>query len=273
LTLNFCILASGSSGNCSIIWTERAAILVDCGCSSKYITKNLYNLGILPENLKAAVVTHAHTDHINRSGLSFLYKYNISIYLHEYIFSDVVKKYDTKIVKHINLFYRDFNIEDIFIKTFNVHHMDKNVSCTLGFTFSTTINSRQYKIGYVTDTGKICNEIIKNLTNSNILVIESNYNNIMLDSSFRSYDNKKWILSDLGHLSNEDAASAICKIKELSTYKDSLKYVFLAHISNHHNTHELALQTTKKMLLNKNFSKMKIFTAKRNQKCPTIRIN
>jgi phosphoribosyl 1,2-cyclic phosphodiesterase len=273
LTLNFCILASGSSGNCSVIWTEKIAVLVDCGCSSRYIIKNLNNLGILPITLKAVVITHAHTDHINISSLSFLYKYNISIYIHKDIFVDLVKKYDIKIEKHINLFCGDFNIEDIFVKTFNVYHMDKSISCTLGFTFSTVVNTRQYKIGYITDTGRICNKIVSKLVNSNILVIESNYNNIMLDLSSRPYDNKKWILSDWGHLSNEDAANAICKIKELSTHKDSLKYVFLAHISNNHNTHELAIQTTKKMLMNRNISKVKIFITKRNRKCSIIRMN
>ncbi|GHT41401.1 hypothetical protein AGMMS49921_04460 [Endomicrobiia bacterium] len=55
---------------------------------------------------------------------------------------------------------------------------------------------------------------------------------MMLDLSFRPCDNKKWTASSWGHLSNEDAADAICAIKQLSTSKDSLKYVFLAHISN-----------------------------------------
>jgi ribonuclease BN (tRNA processing enzyme) len=68
----------------------------------------------------------------------------------------------------------------------------------LGSFFSSTISGREYKIGYVTDTGKICNKIIKNLINSNILVIESNYNRKMLNSSFRAYENKKWVSGNWG---------------------------------------------------------------------------
>ncbi|GHT60176.1 hypothetical protein AGMMS49950_04480 [Endomicrobiia bacterium] len=143
----------------------------------------------------------------------------------------------------------------------------------MGFTFSSTLNARKYKIGYLTDTGKICSAIIKKLINSNILVIESNYNTMMLDLSFRPYDNKKWTASSWGHLSNEDAADAICAIKQLSTSKDSLKYVFLAHISQHHNTHDIAMKTVKEILLSKGINDIKLLTAKRKQKSPTIRIS
>jgi hypothetical protein len=77
----------------------------------------------------------------------------------------------------------------------------------------------------------------------------------MLNLSFGSYDNKKWVLSDWGTSStNEDAAHAIVEIKILSAGRDSLKYVFLAHISSHHNTYELALKTTKEILVNKGIS-------------------
>lgn len=273
MSLNFCILASGSSGNCSVIWTEKAAVLIDCGCSAKYITENLSVLGIVPQNLTAAVITHAHTDHISISGLGFLRKNNITIYLHEDAFKDAFKKYGRKIEECISIpLYENFKIKDIFVESFDVYHKDENVSRTFGFAFSSKINARKYKIGYVTDTGRICKKIIKNLIDSNILVLESNYNKMMLDSSLRSYDNKKWILSDWGHLANEDAARAITEIKMFSAGRDSLKYVFLAHISSHHNTYELALKTTKEILTSKGISDIKLFTARRKQKCPAIRI-
>ena len=273
MSLSFCILASGSNGNCSVIWTEKATVLIDCGCSAKYITENLAALGIFPRNLTAAVITHAHADHISASGIGFLLKNNIPIYLHEDIFEDAFRKYGKKVEEYISMpFYENFKIDDIAVESFEVYHRDKNVSRTFGFTFSHEMNARQYKIGYVTDTGMICGKIIRNLINSNILVLESNYNRIMLNSSFRPYDNKKWVASSWGHLANEDAASAIAKIKMLSTGRDSLKYVFLAHISNHHNTHELALQTVKETLLSKGILGIRLFTAKRKRRCPVVSI-
>jgi hypothetical protein len=58
----------------------------------------------------------------------------------------------------------------------------------------------------------------------------------------------------------------------LSTSRDSLKYVFLAHISSHHNTHELVLKTTKEIPVSKGISDIKLFTTRRKQRCPVIRI-
>jgi phosphoribosyl 1,2-cyclic phosphodiesterase len=134
------------------------------------------------------------------------------------------------------------------------------------------VQGRKYKIGYATDTGKVCKNMIKNLSDSNILVIESNYDRQMLDSSFRPYENKRWVLSDWGHLANEDAAEAIAEIKIKSTGPDSLKYVFLAHLSYHHNSPEIALEASREMLYSQNINDVKLFAAKRKERCPVIKI-
>ncbi|MCL2506758.1 MAG: MBL fold metallo-hydrolase [Endomicrobia bacterium] len=270
--LSFCILASGSSGNCSVIWTEKAVVLIDCGCSLKYITEKLLEIGINPQNLTAAVITHAHIDHIHSSSFNFLCKHNIPVYFHENILNDVRVKYGEKACNAVS-FDRGFNIEDISIEHFEVHHKDSRISKTLGFTFLSEVNGRDYKIGYVTDTGKICENIVTNLSDSNILVIESNYDKKMLAESSRPYENKKWVLSDWGHLANEDAAKAIAKIKAVSTAKDSLKYVFLAHISKHHNSPEMALRVARETLNNMNISDINLFATKRNARCRAIKIS
>ncbi|MCL2144912.1 MAG: MBL fold metallo-hydrolase [Endomicrobia bacterium] len=272
--LNFCILASGSSGNCSVLWTDRAVVLVDCGCSSKYMTANLENLGLKPENISAAVITHAHIDHISASGLNFFLKNNIPIHLHADTLEDMSRKYGDKADDCRTISFNDgFKIKDIEIMPFDVHHRDNNISRTLGFSFSSAVQGRKYKIGYVTDTGKVCKNMIKSLSGSNILVMESNYDREMLDSSFRPYENKRWVLSEWGHLANEDAAQAIAEIKTASAAADSLKYVFLAHISQHHNHPELALKVAKDMLYSQNITDINLFAAKRGQRCRTIKIS
>jgi phosphoribosyl 1,2-cyclic phosphodiesterase len=247
--------------------------LVDLGCNSKYLTENLDILGISPQKLEAVMITHAHMDHISTSGFNFITKNNIPICTHENVLKDISKKYGDKTEKCASMmFSKNLELKDLAIESFDVHHKDKNISKTLGFAFSHYLNKRQYKIGYVTDTGKICDEIIANLINSNILVIESNYNRTMLESSFRPHNNKAWILSDNGHLSNECTATALCKIKGISTKEDTLKYVFLAHISRHHNTQKLALNTAEEIFSQNNIKGIKLFTAKRKQKSPIIRI-
>ncbi|MDR1695312.1 MAG: MBL fold metallo-hydrolase [Endomicrobium sp.] len=190
MSLNFCVLASGSSGNCSVIWTDKAAVLIDCGCSARYISEKLFEIGINPQYLTAAVITHAHIDHINASGFNFLREYNVPVYFHENILEDTYVKYGDKVCNAVP-FNNSFNIEDIEVNHFDAHHKDGKISKTLGFTFSSTVNGRGYKIGYITDTGKICKNIVNSLSDSNILVIESNYDKKMLAGSSRPYENKK----------------------------------------------------------------------------------
>jgi phosphoribosyl 1,2-cyclic phosphodiesterase len=273
LGLNFSIISSGSSGNCSILWNEKTAILIDCGCSAKYLCRQLKNLNVNTKKLYS-VITHAHIDHISLSGINFLQKNQIPVYINKNIFQDIFKKYEQKIKNCLCINYdKNFKIDNIVVNSFDAYHKDNNISRTCGFTFFSKVKKRSYKIGYVTDTGKICNNIIKTLANSNILVIESNYNKQLLENSFRPYENKQWILSDFGHLSNEDTAKAIIEIKRLSTVKDNLKYVFLAHISKHHNTYELAKNTVNKILLNNKITGINLLVAKRESKSPTIRID
>ena len=272
--LNFCILASGSGGNCSVLWTDKAAVLIDCGCSSKYLAENLSALNIDPRNLTAAVITHAHIDHISASGFNFLLKNEIPVYLHVDTLDDVCRKYGQKADKcNAVAFSGPFNIKDISVTPFDVRHKDAKIKRAMGFAFCAIVNGRKYKIGYMTDTGTVSKNMAASLADSNILIIESNYDREMLNLSFRPYENKRWVLSEWGHLDNEDAAKAIAEIKMNSTAKDSLKYVFLAHISEHHNHPELALKVTKETLLSKNITDINLFAAKRNQRSRAIRIS
>ena len=160
MSLNFCILSSGSSGNCSVIWTDKTAILVDLGCSSKYLIENLDILGISPQKLEAVMITHAHMDHISASGFNFIAKNNIPICTHEDALKDISKKYSDKIEKCASMmFSKNLEFKDLAIESFDVHHKDRNISKTLEFAFFHSLNKRQYKIGYVTDTGKVSKKI------------------------------------------------------------------------------------------------------------------
>lgn len=271
---NFCVLASGSSGNCSVIWTSKTAVLIDCGCGAKYIAESLASLGLEPRNITAAVITHAHIDHISSSGLNFLLKNNIPVHLHEDALEDLFERYGNKAGECRSISFNDgFKIKDITIEPFDVYHKDGNVSRTLGFAFFSSVQGRKYKIGYMTDTGKVCKNIINSLKDSNILVIESNYDRDMLDASFRPHENKRWVLSEWGHLSNEDAARAIAEIKTASTAADSLKYVFLAHLSRHHNSPGLALKAAEETFLKRKINGIRLFAAERKRRCRAIKIS
>lgn len=65
-------LGSGSSGNSSVIYSERTSILVDAGLSAMQLKKRITLSGLNPNELNAVLITHEHTDHTK--GLEVLSK-------------------------------------------------------------------------------------------------------------------------------------------------------------------------------------------------------
>src|SRR5215472_3924559 len=66
------VLASSSSGNCTLVATERTRLLVDAGLSRKETFERTAAAGIDPESIDAILITHEHTDHV--AGLQAIAK-------------------------------------------------------------------------------------------------------------------------------------------------------------------------------------------------------
>ena len=64
------ILASGSSGNCALVRSGGATILIDAGVTRLQICRRLAVFGLKADAIDAIVVTHEHGDHVR--GLEVL---------------------------------------------------------------------------------------------------------------------------------------------------------------------------------------------------------
>ena len=74
-----CTLASGSSGNATLVSAGSTHILIDAGISVRRINTALKALGLSIADLSALLITHSHSDHV--SALTTLLKhYAPSIY-------------------------------------------------------------------------------------------------------------------------------------------------------------------------------------------------
>ena len=65
------------------------------------------------------------------------------------------------------------------------------------------------KLGIMTDVGYACKNIVDNVSDSDFLCLESNYDEKMLEEGRYPWPTKQWIKSDIGHLSNEQSASCV----------------------------------------------------------------
>ena len=69
--MKVCSFSSGSKGNCTYIETENAKVLLDIGVTVKHMLECFKKLAVNPEDVKAIIITHEHSDHIKGVRNSF----------------------------------------------------------------------------------------------------------------------------------------------------------------------------------------------------------
>lgn len=227
------ILCSGSKGNSTLVRCGSTAILIDCGASSKRYQMNaLEKVGCSLEDLDALLVTHKHSDHIKQ--LRFFA--DLPIYSKVHLHCVDPKKNPVPLNWHELELDTPFTIGQITITSFALSH---DAGETTGF----VLEGDHKRLVYVTDTGYVRQELYPLLVNANCYIFESNHDPEMLMHTARPMITKQRILSDLGHLCNEDSAHTLCHLIGADTTN-----IVLAHLSEQANTEQLALSTLKRVL-------------------------
>ena len=231
--MKFCSLYSGSSGNSIFASSNDAKILIDAGLPGKKIDEALKSIGQKPEELNGIFITHEHSDHIKGVGV-LSRKYNIPIYANDKTWHAMektvgkIKEHNIKIMDRRSV----VDIGDMSIKSFIIPH---DAIAPVGY----SIVSKSKKISIATDFGTFTEEIYSNIRDSEVILLESNHDVNMLKFGPYPYNLKRRILSEVGHLSNEDCGKAIVDI-----VKSGLgKKIILGHLSNTNNHPDLAFQT------------------------------
>ena len=105
------------------------------------------------------------------------------------------------------------------------------------------------KVSVATDLGNYNDYLVNTLSDSDVLLIESNHDIRMLEAGPYPYDLKRRILGEKGHLSNETAGKFIKNL-----LNDHIKTVILGHLSSENNFPELAFETVKNELKGNSFT-------------------
>lgn len=219
-------LASGSSGNASIVQSGSTCILVDAGISARRITKHLSELGIAPASLAGVLITHEHLDHV--CGLGVLTKkHPLCVYCSRYTAQDLKPSASAARYTYIEPG-SPITIGDITVTPFGVSH---DALDPLGYLFE----HEGRRLGYITDTGCITREILLRARDLHALYLESNYDTTMLRESGRPLSLIERIDNAFGHLSNEQAGEFVRTIAH-----PGLRHVLLGHLSRECNTPEKA---------------------------------
>lgn len=213
------VLASSSKANCCLVKTAETSILIDLGLSAKRTAESLRAQGVAPAQIDGILLTHEHGDHV--AGIE---QWQRTVESPLYLAAGITHLYAG------NYFApgQAFMVGDILIETFPVPH---DAVAPVGF----ILTSKTGRLGYATDLGSLPPDFEEALHKVNTLVIESNYDPVMLDADTRPFATKQRIRSPVGHLSNLECAAVVNRLA-----CNGLKYAVLAHLSQKANTPALA---------------------------------
>ncbi len=249
------VLGSGSSGNSTYIEINNIKILIDIGFSYRSLKEKLKTISVFPKDIDYIFITHEHTDHT--FGLcSFLKNNNPVVYIDDSIKDICLKDLNYENIKNIE---EEIIINNVLIRKVPTSH-DSLFSC--GF----LIQDDHESIVYITDTGYINTRLFKIIQNKKYYILESNHDvEMLLHGHYPLYLQRR-ILSDKGHLSNESCGEYLSRIVGPNTKK-----IVLAHLSEHNNKPDLALETVKHILANNNIDNIETTCATQKEiECVTV---
>ncbi|MEF9988345.1 MAG: MBL fold metallo-hydrolase [Christensenella sp.] len=231
MELKIAPLFSGSKGNCIYIGTDTSKVLVDAGYSCVKIVSELQKTDVHMEEIDGILVTHEHTDHIAGVGV-ISRKFDIPVYANEQTWCKMEQKLGNVETKNIRIIdEQDFYVKDLCVQPYEISH---DAARPFGY----SVSAGDKKVSIMTDLGHVTQKILAQVSESSIVVLESNHDVEMLKCGPYPYNLKCRILSAKGHLSNDDAASAALKL-----VKAGVKGILLGHLSENNNFYELAYET------------------------------
>lgn len=280
-------LASGSSGNALLVEAgpqRRTKLLVDAGLSGSVIYERLRQLHVHPTQLQGILITHEHSDHVlgipllmKRYGIPVIADARTCAAIEDGLLSgswrtdsgtlvttraentpqetagqiynndqEMLSRQESRDVllnaehtgrmQHLPVgAYR--RIGDIEVTSFPISH-DAVAPC--GY----LLTAGGCRVCIVTDSGEVTATMLEHIARADLLILEANHDRERLLRGPYPQVLKQRILSATGHLSNDQATDAV-----LHTWRpDSVRWLWLAHLSRTNNTPTLALRSVRARL-------------------------
>jgi phosphoribosyl 1,2-cyclic phosphodiesterase len=242
MSMHFSVLASGSTGNAIFVSDGEHSLLVDAGLSGKQMESLFQQVDRDMKQLSGILVTHEHSDHIKGLGV-LARKYQLPIYANEKTWKAM-----EGLIGAIHSDQRFiFNIGEV--KTFGSMQVESfGVSHDAAEPMFFVFHQGNKKLTLITDTGYVSDRMKGIIKGSDAFVFESNHDVDMLRMGRYPWSVKRRILSDIGHVSNEDAALALADV-----IGDQTKRIYLAHLSQDNNMKEIARMSVSQVLQSKGY--------------------
>ena len=249
MSLQVCVLASGSGGNAALLATPTTKVLIDAGVGPRVLARRLAEVDLTIAELDAVLITHLHHDHLRPPTLGPFIKHKVNVCCHQNHVRPLARRGEqAKSLARAGLLWafedKPFRVGEVEVQPMALPHDDEGGS--YGFVFTLANGRRPHRVGYLTDLGHLPDRLLDFLEDLDVLALEHNHDLGLLTSSGRPEQLKARIRGRFGHLSNAQAACVLWKVLERSSR--ALRHLFLMHLSQECNRPELPLSKAAEVL-------------------------
>ncbi len=229
-------LQSGSKGNCFYVESDNTRLLVDAGISLRQATLRLESQGRDISTVQGILLTHDHSDHCKYVA-DFSRRLNVPVHLTRKTLNAVAAKArkgrgNKGKIENCVCFKAG---ESQTIGEIKVDSVPTPHDAADGVAF--VLENNGHRVGILTDLGHAFDGLRDVLRSLDAVVIESNYDEQLLQSSPYPEFLKQRIRGRGGHLSNQDSARLV---HQSATSK--LQWICLCHLSEENNCPDSAIR-------------------------------
>ena len=220
------LLGSGSRGNATVIESGDTRVLIDAGFPRRVLARRLEAAGIEPESISALILTHEHIDHA-RGAAASARRWDWPVYATSGTFAQCPEFSRTQEIRSTDVV--SFGALDLM--AFPVPH-----DALAPIALVATERSTGARIGLAYDFGHVTDGVRAALERVDVLIVESNHDEMMLRACPYPPGVRWRIAGPRGHLSNRAAAELVRSVSWRG-----LRQVVLAHLSETCNEPEFAV--------------------------------
>jgi phosphoribosyl 1,2-cyclic phosphodiesterase len=233
-SVRVCVLSSGSGGNS--VWVDAGGtrILIDAGLPLRETARRCRSAGLDVRDLTDVFLTHEHADHAHAAGIL-----GRKLRARVHATRGTMRALRDPPPEELRFSVRDgvaVRLGGLTVTPIGLPH-DAHEPVAY------VVEDGATRAAVLTDLGSVTAGIVQALQRLDALVLEMNHDPGLLLNGPYPWSLKQRIRSDVGHLSNEQGARLL-----RDTLHGGLRYLVLAHLSEHNNTERHARKAAEKVL-------------------------
>lgn len=242
---DFICFGSGSSGNCYYLRCDNFGLVIDLGIGIRSFKKYFRDYGLPQAQIGGILVTHDHTDHVKSVG-TLSNEFHLPVYSSKEVHAGMQRNYfmTRKIGRDEVRRLAPGDTVQAGPFTVTIFPVPHDSAGNNGY----FIESPDASLCLITDAGHVTDDMRAYISRARYVVLESNYDEAMLEHGPYPRYLKRRISGDAGHLSN-----AMCAATLAQCLSAEARYVWLCHLSEENNHPELARKTVVSALVEAGF--------------------